>query len=77
MKIKGIIEKPASINGNQVEYQVDSGGRIYVIISKDKQAVKDYLFLRKGQSVEVVATEENEEYISYGSKIELARLVRQ
>ena len=73
MKIRGVVEKEAAINGNEVKYQVNSNGSSYDIISKEKQAVKDLIFLRKGQNVEVEAFQKDNRYISQGSVIDIHR----
>lgn len=71
MIIKGIVEKEAAINGDYVQYQIVSEGILYEIVSKDKQAVKDLIFLRKGQRIEVDAAHDNQDYISNGSVIDI------
>ena len=47
-----IIEMPKTLDNNDV-YEVKIDGENIIARSAGKQAVKDYLFIRKGQSVEI------------------------
>ncbi|MCQ2535529.1 MAG: hypothetical protein MJ110_01010 [Lachnospiraceae bacterium] len=71
MKIWGVVEKEATVVQGKVQYQVKSGEKCYDIISKDRQAVKDLIFLREGQNIEVDVIQKNQDYLSRGSIIEL------
>jgi hypothetical protein len=51
MRVEGKIEGNIEIAGNKVKYHVASGGDSYQVCSQNKQAVKDAIFLRKGQRV--------------------------
>ena len=74
MKIVGVVETDALASDNEAMYKVDSDGVSYEIISTDKQAVKDMIFLRKGQKIEVDATVVNNNYISKGAIIDIASI---
>lgn len=74
MKIVGVVETEALASDNEAKYKVDSDGISYEIVSTDKQAVKDLIFLRKGQKIEVDATVVNNNYVSKGAIIDIASI---
>lgn len=49
---EGIVTKTPSICGNNAVYEVKIDGKEFAAGSGGAQAVKDYLFVRKGQSIE-------------------------
>ncbi len=51
MRIEGRIEGNIEIAGNNVKYHVVIGQNTYQFRSENKQAVKDAIFLREGQSI--------------------------
>ncbi len=52
-KIVGVIISDPIVKGNVSAYEVQSANRKYKVISKDYQAVKDKIFINKGQHIEV------------------------
>ncbi|HJC25227.1 MAG TPA: hypothetical protein H9761_16255 [Candidatus Eisenbergiella merdavium] len=59
MEIKGSVTAGVIRDNETGRYKVDVGGREYEVVSKGRQAIKDYLFIRKGQRLEIEGEEEN------------------
>ena len=53
MKISARVVTEVTRDRESGRYLVNVGGREYEIVSKGRQAIRDYLFIRKGQSVEI------------------------
>lgn len=76
IKICGVVAEDVTQDMGRSQYKIRAEGRDYRIISSDKQALKDFLFVRKGQLIEVegsVNIKENNgrEIVSEKSKIRL------
>lgn len=57
IKINGIVTEEVIQNDDQSHYKVNSGGKEYAITSTGRQAVKDNLFIRKGQHMVIEGKE--------------------
>lgn len=57
IKINGIVTEEVIQNEDQSHYKVNSGGEEYAITSTGRQAVKDNLFIRKGQHMVIEGKE--------------------
>ncbi len=57
IKINGIVTEEVIQNENQSHYKVNSGGKEYEITSTGRQAIKDNLFIRKGQHMVIEGKE--------------------
>ena len=73
MKIKGIVTNEAIINQGTAKYSVNMSDNQYVIESSGRQAVKDYIFIREGQLVEVEGTFKDKCIVSKKTRIELGK----
>ena len=62
---------------SQSQYKINSEGKEYAILSTGKQAVKDNMFIRKGQHMEIEGREDfdesNKQVLSEKSKIMLCK----
>lgn len=74
MKIKGIVTNDATINQDTAMYSVSMSDNQYVIESSGRQAVKDYIFIREGQLVEVEGTFKDKCIMSQKTRIELEKV---
>ena len=74
MKIKGIVTNDATINQDTAMYSVSMSDNQYVIESSGRQAVKDYIFIREGQLVEVEGTFKDKCIVSQKTRIELEKV---
>lgn len=52
-KICGIVTEEVTQNEEKSLYKICADGQDYEIVSTGRQALKDYLFIRKGQKMEV------------------------
>ena len=51
-KIKGTVESMADLTyDNKASYDIISEGERYIVTSEGKQAIKDMIFIRRGQQV--------------------------
>ncbi len=60
--LQGVVMEDARYEKERSRYLISTGEKEYVIMSKGKQAVKDNLFVRKGQHMEItgcVAAKDN------------------
>lgn len=57
IKINGIVTEEVVQNDDQSHYKVNSGGKEYAITSTGRQAVKDNMFIRKGQHMVIEGKE--------------------
>ena len=73
MKIKGIVTNEAIINQGKAKYSVNMSDNQYVIESSGRQAIKDYIFIREGQLVEVEGTFKDKCIVSKKTRIELGK----
>ena len=71
IRINGIVTEEVIQNEDQSHYKVNSSGKEYAITSIGRQAVKDNLFIRKGQHmvIEGKETSEKRNVLSEKSKI--------
>ena len=53
MKISARVVTEVTRDRESGRYLVNVGGREYEIVSKGRQAIRDYLFIRKGQKLEI------------------------
>ncbi len=53
IKIQGVVTKEAVQKERQSVYKIRAGDKEYEIVSANSQAVKDFLFVRKGQYMEI------------------------
>ncbi len=53
MKISARVTADVTRDKESGRYRVNVGGREYEIVSAGRQAIKDYLFIRKGQKLEI------------------------
>ena len=74
MRIEGIVKGDVTIFDDAVTYDVISDERNYHIKSKGRQALKDAIFLREGQFIEISGIMDEDKIISKGSKIDITRL---
>lgn len=71
MKIKGLVTNEATINQDTAMYSVSMSDNQYVIESFGRQAVKDYIFIREGQLVEVEGTFKDKGIVAQKTRIEI------
>ena len=57
IKINGIVTEEVIQSEDRSHYKVNSEGKEYAIISTGRQAVKDNLFIRKGQHMVIEGKE--------------------
>ena len=69
--IHGIVMQEAVQEENQSLYRIKAGEKEYAVISEGVQAVKDQIFIRKGQSMIVEGMETEDTILSQKSKIVL------
>ena len=58
MKVSGEVLKTPIIGQTEVTYDIIDDEKIFHIVSTGKQAKKDIVFVREGQSIEVTGTAE-------------------
>ena len=58
---------------NISRYHISADGTEYEVIVKGKQAIKDYLFVRKHQQVEIDGTLESKKIFSEKTRIQLQK----
>lgn len=73
MHVNGKIEK-IEVLDDQVRYNIQSAHDEYNVRSVNRQAVKDAIFLREGQTVQVDGVSENGVLLVNESKIDIKRL---
>lgn len=73
MHVNGKIEK-IEVLDDQVRYNIRSAYDEYNVRSVNRQAVKDAIFLREGQTVQVDGVSENGVLLVNESKIDIKRL---
>ena len=57
MKMQGIVTEEVTQDENKSHYTISSDGKEYAVISTGRQAIKDQLFVRKGQCMEIECSE--------------------
>lgn len=72
---EGIVTKPPLICDNKVIYEINVDGGEFMVGSIGVQAVKDYLFVRKGQSIEIEGNITNSYIDVQKAKIDIAEIV--
>ena len=60
MKVQGIVTEDVSQVENCSQYTINSDGTEYTVLSTGRQAIKDQLFVRKGQCMEFECSEISE-----------------
>ena len=60
MRMIGRVTEDVTRDKEFGRYRINVGGREYEIVSSGRQAIKDYLFIRKGQRVEIEGETEGE-----------------
>lgn len=60
MKVKGIVTEEVTQDEDRSRYTIRSDGKEYTVISTGRQAIKDNLFVRKGQCMEFECSEASE-----------------
>ena len=73
MKVTGEVIDEVCNNKDNGSYHISSGNKEYEIISKGKQALKDYLLIRKGQQVIVEGNQKDNTIHTEKSKIIIER----
>ncbi|MCR4865404.1 MAG: hypothetical protein K5921_00605 [Lachnospiraceae bacterium] len=76
MRINGIVTGNIDIYDDSVSYEVNAHDNSYHVISKDKQAVKDAIFIRAGQHISVDGERISESIVSKRSQIDITRIER-
>ena len=71
--IKGIVMQEAEEGKNQGLYKIQSGEKEYCVYTEGKQAIRDWIFIRKGQQVIVEGEERKDKVLSQKSKIMLEK----
>ena len=74
MQINGKVSGSVEILNDRVTYDVISEEQRFHIYSKDRQAVKDAIFLKEGQYIEISGIIDKDKIKSKGSKIDITRL---
>lgn len=74
MQINGKVLGNIEIANDRVRYDVISEDQRFHIYSMDRQAVKDAVFLKEGQYIEISGIMDKKDIISKGSKIDITRL---
>ena len=57
MKVQGIVTEDVTRDENCSHYTIKSDGTEYAVLSTGRQAIKDQLFVRKGQCMEIECSE--------------------
>ena len=71
--VKGIVMEEVKQEKNQSLYKIHTGEKEYAVISEGRQAIKDNIFISKGQHMIVAGKEEEGKIHSTQSKIILKR----
>ena len=71
--IKGVVMQEVLEGENPSAYKIKSGEQEYSVISEGNQAIRDWIFIRKGQSVVVKGEEKKDKVFSKKSKIILEK----
>lgn len=72
---EGIVTKTPSICGNNAVYEVSIDGKEFSAESVGAQAVKDYLFVRTGQSIEFEGNITSSHIEVQNAKIDIVSIV--
>ncbi|MDO4464624.1 MAG: hypothetical protein Q4C57_08745 [Bacillota bacterium] len=75
MQLSGIVKEEVSLEQDISSYILEGNEECYQVIATGKQALKDYLFVRKGQKVKLEGKEAGGSIIVEQAKIELHRSV--
>lgn len=60
MNILGTVKSDVKLSDEcRASYEISSGGRAYRVRSDGKQAIKDAIFIRKGQTISIEGTISN------------------
>lgn len=78
IKLVGIVTEGVSQSENQSKYKINSEGDEYLVLSTGRQAIKDNIFIRKGQQMEIEYTEDvcennKKQVVSKKSKIVISQ----
>lgn len=73
MYIRGTVKEDASLEQETGAYVLEKDTDSYQMITTGKQAVKDFLFVRKGQKMEIEGKETGGDIYVEQAKIELQR----
>lgn len=69
VSIRGVVIDAVAQEENQSVYRINTGEREYAVLSKGMQAVKDNLFIRKGQQMIIEGQEKEGKILFPKSKI--------
>lgn len=72
---EGVVTQTPLICGNNAVYEVNIGGKEFLAESGGTQAVKDYLFVRKGHSIEIEGEITNSHIEVQNAKIDIASII--
>lgn len=75
MKEEGIVTKTPLICKNRVVYEVKIGDEDFMAESVGTQAVKDYLFVRKGQNIDIEGDIISNQIEVQNAKIDIASII--
>ena len=73
MRVNGKIDK-IDILDEQVRYNIQSADKEYNVRSLNRQAIKDAIFLREGQTILVNGVSENDVLLVNEAKIDIRRI---
>ncbi len=73
MRVNGKIDK-IEILDDQVRYNIQSADKEYNVRSVNRQAIKDAIFLREGQTILVNGVSENDVLLVNEAKIDIRRI---
>lgn len=73
--MKGKVLSEPEVDCERVHYTADFQGKVCTVNSSGKQAVKDYLFVRKGQSIEVEGIVQDNTLDVQSARIEIGNLI--
>ncbi len=75
--IKGTVESTAYLTyDNKASYGIISEGEQYTVISEGRQALKDMIFIRKGQQVCIAADVNGRTLLAGSSVIDIGKITR-
>ena len=71
--VRGIVMEEVKVREKQSLYKIDTGEKEYAVISEGVQAVKDNIFIRKGQHMIVQGEEDEGKIFPTNAQIVLKR----
>lgn len=80
MEISGTVQGEPTLLENCCVFSMEGKDGLYLILSTDRQAVKDHIFIERGQEVHVIGSRLKQEsfrgiFVTERAKIEIKKLL--